>query len=177
MKIIIVGATLVGTELAEYLVQTGHAVTLIDLPSDELTQIANRLDLRVIQGDPTWPSVLREAGARNTELLVATSASDEVNITTCCIATYLFNIPRKIARLRAPDFFDEADKLFGPQAIPIDHIISPEQLMADAVSDSYWQPPFPIERGYATLTMVTCSTYRSDTNPRVLVHGRLVPVD
>lgn len=49
--------------------------------------------------------------------------------------------------------------------------------LADAVSDSYWQPPFPIERGYATLTMVTCSTYRSDTNPRVLVHGRLVPVD
>ena len=160
MKIIIVGATLVGTELAEYLVQTGHAVTLIDLPSDELTQIANRLDLRVIQGDPTWPSVLREAGARNTELLVATSASDEVNITTCCIATYLFNIPRKIARLRAPDFFDEADKLFGPQAIPIDHIISPEQLMADAVSDLMEIPGVNAIQSFARdriiMTSVTC---------------------
>ena len=80
MRIIIVGATIVGTDLAEYLVQAGHAVTLIDNPSEELAQIANRLDLRVVQGDPTWPSVLREAGARNTELLVATSPNDEVNI-------------------------------------------------------------------------------------------------
>lgn len=49
--------------------------------------------------------------------------------------------------------------------------------LAGAVSDSYWQPPFPIERGYATLTLVTCSVYEHDDNPRILVHGRLVPVD
>lgn len=160
MRIIIIGATLVGTELAEYLVHAGHAVTLIDTPSDELTQIANRLDLRVIQGDPTWPSVLREAGARNTELLVATSGSDEINITTCCVAAHLFDIPRKIARLRAPDFFDEADKLFGPQAIPIDHIISPEQLMADAVNDLMELPGANAIQSFAKdriiLTSVTC---------------------
>lgn len=135
MKIIIVGATVVGTDLAEYLVQAGHAVTLIDNPSEELAQIANRLDLRVVQGDPTWPSVLREAGARNTELLVATSPKDEVNIAVCSVASVLFNIPRKLARMRAPDFLSEADKLFGVQGIPIDHVISPEHLMADAVVD------------------------------------------
>lgn len=160
MRIIIIGATLVGTELAEYLVHAGHAVTLIDTPSDELTQIANRLDLRVIQGDPTAPAVLREAGARNTELLVATSASDEVNITTCCVASYLFDIPRKIARLRAPGYFDEADKLFGPCAIPIDHIISPEQLMADAVNDLMEIPGVNAIQSFARdriiLTSVTC---------------------
>ncbi|HIV55563.1 MAG TPA: Trk system potassium transporter TrkA [Candidatus Anaerobiospirillum stercoravium] len=160
MRIIIIGATLVGTELAEYLVHAGHAVTLIDTPSDELTQIANRLDLRVIQGDPTAPAVLREAGARNTELLVATSASDEVNITTCCVASYLFDIPRKIARLRAPGYFDEADKLFGPSAIPIDHIISPEQLMADAVNDLMEIPGVNAIQSFARdriiLTSVTC---------------------
>ena len=135
MKIIIIGATVVGTELSEYLVQAGHAVTLIDNPSEELTQIANRLDLRVVQGEPTWPSVLREAGASNTELLVATSPNDELNIATCSVASVLFNVPRKIARIRASDFLSEADKLFGPHAIPIDHIISPEHLMADAVLD------------------------------------------
>ena len=160
MRIIIIGASLVGTELAEYLVHAGHAVTLIDTPSDELTQIANRLDLRVIQGDPTAPTVLREAGARNTELLVATSASDEVNITTCCVASYLFDIPRKIARLRAPGYFDEADKLFGPSAIPIDHIISPEQLMADAVNDLMEIPGVNAIQSFARdriiLTSVTC---------------------
>ena len=160
MRIIIIGASLVGTGLAEYLVHAGHAVTLIDTPSDELTQIANRLDLRVIQGDPTAPAVLREAGARNTELLVATSASDEVNITTCCVASYLFDIPRKIARLRAPGYFDEADKLFGPSAIPIDHIISPEQLMADAVNDLMEIPGVNAIQSFARdriiLTSVTC---------------------
>lgn len=135
MKIIIIGATQVGTELAEYLVQAGHAVTLIDNPSTELTQIANRLDLRVVQGDPTWPSVLREAGARNTELLVATAPNDEINIATCSVAAALFSIPRKIARIRASDFLSESDKLFGPKAIPIDHIISPERIMADAIDD------------------------------------------
>ncbi len=135
MKIIIIGATVVGTDLAEYLVQAGHAVTLIDTPSDELTAIANRLDLRVVQGEPTWPSVLREAGARNTEILVATSPNDEVNIATCSVADALFNIPRKIARIRSPDFLSESDKLFGPKAIPIDHIISPEHLLSDAIVD------------------------------------------
>lgn len=133
MKIIIIGATVVGIDLAEYLVQAGHAVTVIDNPSEELTQIGNRLDLRVVQGAPAWPSVLREAGARNTELLVATSPYDEVNIAACSVASALFNIPRKIARMRSPDFLIEADKLFGDNGIPIDHIISPEHLMADAI--------------------------------------------
>lgn len=133
MKIIIVGATVVGTELAEYLVQAGNAVTLIDEPSEELSQIGNRLDLRVVQGDPTWPSVLREAGARNAELIVATAPSNEKNIAVCSVASALFNIPRKIARIRSADFLNESERLFGPNAIPIDHIIAPEHLIADAV--------------------------------------------
>lgn len=157
MKIIIIGATIVGTELAEYLVQAGHAVTLIDKPSQELTQIANRLDLRVVQGDPTWPSILRDAGARNTELLVATSASDEMNITTCSVASYLFDIPRKIARLRSPDFFNEADKLFGPDAIPIDHIISPEHLMSDAVIDLIELPGVKAMHSFARDRLIIAS--------------------
>ncbi len=160
MKIIIVGATSVGTDLAEYLVQAGHAVTLIDHPSEELSQIANRLDLRVVQGDPTWPSVLREAGARNTELLVATSPQDEVNIAVCSVAHALFNIPRKIARMRAPDFLSEADKLFGDQAIPIDHIISPEHLMAAAVVDLMELPGSTAFHSFAkdriTIAAATC---------------------
>ena len=76
MRIIIIGATTAGIGLAEYLVGSGHAVTLIDTPSEELSQIDNRLDLRVVQGMPSRPSVLRSAGAENTELLVATSNID-----------------------------------------------------------------------------------------------------
>lgn len=161
MKIIIVGATVVGIDLAEYLVQAGHAVTVIDNPSEELTQIGNRLDLRVVQGEPTWPSVLREAGARNTELLVATSPYDEVNIATCSVASALFNIPRKIARMRSPDFLTEADKLFGNNAIPIDHIISPEHLMADAIVELMELPGVSAVNTFASdrliITAVTAS--------------------
>lgn len=157
MNIIIIGATVVGIELAEYLVQAGHAVTLIDNPSDELNQIGNRLDLRVVQGDPTWPSVLREAGARNTELLVATAPQDEVNIAACSVAASLFTIPRKIARIRAPDFLNESDKLFGPHAIPIDHIISPEHIMADAVVDLMELPGVTAVHSFAKERIIVTS--------------------
>lgn len=133
MKIIIIGATTVGTELAEYLVSAGHAVTLVDEPSEKLSAIGNRLDLRVVQGKPSWPSVLKNAGAENTELLVATSPIDEVNITACCVGDSLFRIPRKIARIRAQDYLHERSDLFGAKAIPIDHIISPEHLITNAI--------------------------------------------
>ena len=93
MKIIILGAGYVGTELATYLANSGHAVTLVDTPSAELDRIALRIDLRVVQGNPSSPVVLRNAGAENTELLVAATADDEVNITACSIGAFLFHIP------------------------------------------------------------------------------------
>ncbi len=135
MKIIIVGATRVGRELAEYLVGSGHAITLVDRPSAELAQITDRLDLRVVQGEASWPSVLRKAGAENTELLVATTPNDEYNIAVCSVASSLFAVPRKIARIRSPEFLTEEQSLFNKHAIPIDHIISPEHITAAAVLD------------------------------------------
>lgn len=131
MKIIILGAGYVGCELAAYLANAGHAVTLIDEPSARLTQIGSRIDLRVVQGDPASPAVLREAGAENTELLVAATANDEVNITACSVAAFLFHIPRKIARIRSADYLQEGSLLFGEHGIPIDHVISPEHITTD----------------------------------------------
>ncbi len=135
MKIIIVGATRVGIELAEYLVSGGHAITLVDVPSEALSQIASRLDLRVVQDIPSLPSTLKKAGAENAELIVATTDSDETNITACCVAAFLFRVPRKIARIRAQDYLNESDEIFGANAIPIDNIISPEHITADAIID------------------------------------------
>lgn len=135
MKIIIVGATQVGIELAEYLVGAGHAITLVDSEHSALSQIADRLDLRVVQGEASWPSVLRKAGAENTELLVATTPNDEYNIAVCSVASSLFAVPRKIARIRSPEYLTEAQSLFNEHAIPIDHIISPEHITAGAVLD------------------------------------------
>jgi len=133
MKIIILGAGYVGSELATYLTNAGHAVTLVDLPSPRLEQIASRIDLRVIQGNPSSPVVLRSAGAENAELLVAATADDEANITACSVGAFLFHTPRRIARIRSADYLKEADGLFGPQGIPIDHIISPEHITTDDI--------------------------------------------
>ena len=128
MKIIILGSGNVGIELAKYLVNAGHAVTLVDNASEDLSQARNRLDLRVVIGNPASPTVLRNAGAENTELLVAATPDDEVNITACSVGAFLFRIPRKIARIRSIDYLREADSLFGYNAVPIDHVISPEQI-------------------------------------------------
>ncbi len=135
MKIIIVGATQVGIELAEYLVGSGHAVTLVDSYQSALAQVADHLDLRVVQGEAAWPSVLRKAGAENTELLVATTPNDEYNMAVCSVAASLFAVPRRIARIRSPEYLTEAAALFNEHAIPIDHIISPEHITAGAVLD------------------------------------------
>ncbi|MCR5536810.1 MAG: Trk system potassium transporter TrkA [Succinivibrio sp.] len=133
MKIIILGAQSVGIELARYLVTAGHAITLVDTPSEELSQIGSHLDLRVVEGNPASPEILRLAGAENTELLVATTSNDEINITACCIATFLFNVPRKIARIRSAEYLRESDTLFGEGNIPIDHVIAPEHVITDEV--------------------------------------------
>ena len=142
MNIIIVGSDPVSLELAEYLVKDRHAVTLIDQPGTRLAEIGNRLDLRVVQGMPSHPNVLRSAGAENTELLVATTPNDELNITVCAVAHSLFGVPRKIARIRAVEYLREEDELFTGvgggmgtpgTGIPVDHIISPEVLVTQVI--------------------------------------------
>lgn len=133
MKIIILGSGDVSIELAKYLVNAGHAVTVADTASEALTDIANRIDLRVVIGNPASPATLRRAGAENTELLVATTSDDEANITACCVAHFLFKIPRKITRLRTADYLQEVDELFGPKSIPIDHIIATEHLITQNI--------------------------------------------
>ncbi|MBO5566393.1 MAG: Trk system potassium transporter TrkA [Succinivibrio sp.] len=135
MKIIILGSGTVGTELAKYLVNAGHAVTIIDRPSAEISQIGTHLDLRVVVGNPCSPAILRKAGAENTELLVAATSDDEENITACCVAAFLFRIPRKMARIRSTEYLQEAEGLFGATGIPIDHIISPEVIITDSIMD------------------------------------------
>ncbi|MDO5351599.1 MAG: Trk system potassium transporter TrkA [Succinatimonas sp.] len=135
MKIIILGSGNVGIELAKYLVNAGHAVTLVDNASEDLSQAGSRLDLRVVIGNPASPTVLRNAGAENTELLVAATPDDEINITACSVGAFLFRIPRKIARIRSIDYLREADGLFGSNAVPIDHVISPEHIITDDICD------------------------------------------
>ncbi|MDP2264937.1 MAG: NAD-binding protein, partial [Thiobacillus sp.] len=106
MKIIILGAGQVGSNLAESLVAENNDITVIDLDLARLALLQDRFDLRTVQGHAAHPSVLRKAGAEDADMLVAVTQSDETNLVACRLAATLFNIPTRIARIRATDFLD-----------------------------------------------------------------------
>lgn len=133
MKIIILGAGQVGGTLAENLVGENNDITVVDTDGQRLRQLQDKFDLRVVQGHGSHPRVLREAGAEDADMLVAVTNADETNMIACQVAYSLFNTPNRIARIRAPEYIRDAEKLFIPEAVPIDHLISPEQLVIDNI--------------------------------------------
>lgn len=133
MKIIILGAGQVGATLAENLVGQNNEITVIDSDTVKLRSLQDRLDLQVISGRGSHPDILRKAGAEDADMLVAVTDSDESNMMACQIAFSLFNTPTKIARIRAEQYVTYQSQLFRPQAIPVDHIIAPEQLVTTAI--------------------------------------------
>ncbi|PHM46757.1 Trk system potassium transporter TrkA [Xenorhabdus miraniensis] len=133
MKIIILGAGQVGGTLAENLVDENNDITIVDTDTDRLRQLQDKFDLRVVNGHGSHPRVLREAGAEDADMLVAVTNSDETNMIACQIAYSLFNTPNKVARIRSSEYIRESEKLFQPDHIPIDYLISPEQLVIDYI--------------------------------------------
>ncbi|MDE9463372.1 Trk system potassium transporter TrkA [Xenorhabdus bovienii] len=133
MKIIILGAGQVGGTLAENLVDENNDITVVDTDTDRLRQLQDKFDLRVVNGHGSHPRVLREAGAEDADMLVAVTNSDETNMIACQIAYSLFNTPNKVARIRSSEYIYESEKLFQPDDIPIDYLISPEQLVIDYI--------------------------------------------
>lgn len=133
MKIIILGAGQVGGTLAENLVGENNEITLIDTNVERLRELQDKYDLRVITGPGSHPRILREAGADDADMLVAVTNSDETNMIACQVAASLFNIPNKVARIRAQAYLSERENLFGDEGLKVDHIISPEQLVTDYI--------------------------------------------
>lgn len=131
-KVIIVGAGQVGSSVAEILSIEGSDVTLIDTQPRPLKRLQERLDLRTICGAGSSPEVLKQAGAEDAELILALTDSDEVNMVTCQVAHSLFKVPTKIARVRSTAYLSHQE-LFQKKAIPIDVIISPEQIVTQQI--------------------------------------------
>ncbi len=127
MKIIVCGAGQVGSGIAERLSLEGNDVSIIDA-SEDLVERANEvLDVRAYQGNAAHPSVLERAGAADSDMLIAVTLHDEVNMVACQVAHTLFNVPTKLARVRAQSYLDKRyGKLFSRESMAIDHIISPE---------------------------------------------------
>lgn len=134
MKIIILGAGQVGTTLAANLVSEDNDITLVDNESQHLQNLQDKHDLRVVKGSPSSPKILRDAGAADADLMVAVTASDETNMIACQLGYTLFNTPTRIARIRNAEYLREKDKLFNDENVPIDHLISPENLVTDEIT-------------------------------------------
>ncbi|QEA12686.1 Trk system potassium transporter TrkA [Comamonas flocculans] len=128
MKILIVGAGRVGAGVAESLVSEKNDITVVDHDADGLRELQQRLDLRGVVGSGTDPLVLAEAGARDTDLLIACAAQDEVNLVCCKLAWMLFNIPTRIARVRA-HAYEDGSALLSKEGFAVDHILCPEDLL------------------------------------------------
>lgn len=126
MKIVIVGAGRVGTSVAENLVSEKNDITLIDLDADRLMDLQNRLDLRGVVGDAVELSTLRRAGAEDADMLIACTAKDAVNLVVCKIARSVFNVPRRVARLRNVEIAKNPS-LLGEDGFCVDAVISPEE--------------------------------------------------
>ena len=140
MNILILGAGQVGSNVAYQLArEEANQVTIVDIDPSALRELQDRLDVRTIVGHAAYPDVLERAGARKADLIVALTNSDELNMVACQIAYTLFNTPKKIARIRAPEYIN-APNLFQQDNMPVDVYISPEQLVTENIEQLIHYP-------------------------------------
>jgi trk system potassium uptake protein TrkA len=134
MRIIVCGAGQVGSSIARQLSIEGNDVTVIDHSAELIQKINDTLDVRAEVGFASHPTVLESVGAENTDMIIAVTVSDEINMVACQVAHSLFNIPTKIARIRNQHYLrPEWMRLYRHDHLPIDFIISPEIEVARAV--------------------------------------------
>ncbi|MFD1794615.1 Trk system potassium transporter TrkA [Paracoccus aurantiacus] len=133
MKIIIGGIGQVGWQIARHLSGERNDVTVIDNNAELVRRATEALDVQGVTGFASHPDVLDRAGARDADLIIAVTHSDEVNMVTCQVAHSVFKVPRKIARLRSPAYLDAIySDLYRTDHLPIDVVISPEREVAQA---------------------------------------------
>ena len=134
MNIIICGAGRVGFTIAKLLVEQNHSITVIDQSSEDIQKINDSLDVKAIVGKATYPSVLEKANATEADMIIAVTKNDEINMLICQIAYTVFNVPKKIARIRSQDYLNpKFSKVYNKENLPIDVIISPEIEIAKSI--------------------------------------------
>ncbi|SMX36218.1 Trk system potassium transporter TrkA [Maliponia aquimaris] len=133
MKVIICGAGQVGWQIARHLAGERNDVTVVDNNPDLVRRATDTLDVQGIAGFASYPDVLDRAGARDADMVIAATHSDEVNMVICQVAHSVFSVPRKIARLRAQSYLTAIySDLYRRDHMPIDVVISPEREVAEA---------------------------------------------
>jgi len=133
LKILILGAGQVGSTVAESLVSEANDITVVDSDGAKLALLQERLDLRTLIGSASHPSVLEQAGIADTDMLLAVTQSDEVNMLACKLAFSLYNTPTRIARIRSADYLSRPE-LFNKDNFCVDYSICPEQILTEYIS-------------------------------------------
>ena len=134
MNIIICGAGRVGGTIAKLLADQNHSITIIDQSSEDIQKINESLDIKGIVGKATYPSILEKANATEADMIIAVTKNDEINMLICQIAFSVFNIQKKIARIRSKDYLDpKFSQIYNKENLPIDVIISPEIEIAKSI--------------------------------------------
>ena len=134
MNIIVCGAGKVGYTISKQLSAQGHSITVIDQSSELIQKINDTLDVKGIVGRASFPSVLDKAGANEADMIIAVTRNDETNMVVCQIAYSIFNISKKIARIRSQEFLGSKwSKLYSKSNLPIDVIIMPELEVAKSL--------------------------------------------
>jgi len=135
VKAIILGAGQVGFSIARYLVQEQNHITVVDHSPQVLELISDKLDIQPVLGFASHPDVLDRAGAKEADLIIAVTSSDEVNMIACEVAKCLFDVPMKIARVRHQNYLRSAwSEMLASQQLTIDVIISPEVEVAQTIN-------------------------------------------
>jgi trk system potassium uptake protein TrkA len=132
MKILILGAGVTGSSVAEALASEENDIVVIDFRTELLDALKERFDIATVAGNAAHPSVLEQAGAHNADMIIAVTDRDETNMLACMVVNTLYSRPKTIARVRAIDYLKNP-QLFGPNGIPVDIVISPEQIVMEAI--------------------------------------------
>ncbi|MEC8299878.1 MAG: Trk system potassium transporter TrkA [Pseudomonadota bacterium] len=127
MKIIILGGGQVGANLAQNLTKEASDITVVDRDSERLRELQDKLDIQTIKGMASHPEILKQAGAEEADMLIAVTSSDEVNMVACQVAHTVFDIEKKIARIRSSAYIEKG--IFKDEAMPVDVIVNPEEIV------------------------------------------------
>jgi trk system potassium uptake protein len=163
MRVIVCGAGQVGSTIARHLATEGIDVTVVDSSPEQARRIDESYDVRGMVGHASHPEVLERAGARDADMLIAVTRSDEVNMVACQVAYSLFNVGRRIARIRHSGYLDQSRRsLYANDQLPIDVIISPELEVARGIERRLRTPgafdTVPLAEGRVQLLGIHCNT-------------------
>ncbi len=142
MNIIIIGGGQVGGSLAMVLAGEANNITVIDTDPSRLQELQDRLDIRTVNGTGCHPGILMRASIEDADMVIALTNSDEINMLACQVAHTLFRTPTKIARVRSQNYLvaEFKDKLFNDNNVPVDYLITPEQVVTDHIYRLIKQP-------------------------------------